>query len=56
MENGDLCSVAWSDCIYHIIVSIADAPFPLSRALAYIEEAQMDTLHDAHALDAPRIV
>ena len=55
MENGDFCSVAWSDCIYNIIVSIADAPFPPRRAFAHVKDAQMDTLHSAHALDAPMI-
>ena len=25
------------------------------RAFAHVKEAQMDTLHDAHALGAPRI-
>ena len=38
------------------IVSVADAPFPPRRAFAYVKEAQKDTLHDAHALGAPRIV
>ena len=56
MENGDLCSSAWTDCIYKNIVSVADAPFPLSRAFAYVKEAQMDTLHDAHALGHSMIV
>ena len=38
------------------IVSVVDAPFPPSRGFAHVKEAQMDTLQDAHALDAPRIV
>ena len=32
-------------------VSVADALFPLSRAFAYVKEAQMDTLQDADALE-----
>ena len=38
------------------IVSVVDAPFPPSRALAHVKEAQMDTLHEAHALEHPMIV
>ena len=37
------------------IVSVVDAPFPPSRAFAYAKDAQMDMLHNAHALDAPMI-
>ena len=39
-------------------VSVADALslFLLRRAFGRFKEAQMDTLHDAHAVDAPRIV
>ena len=38
------------------VVSAADALFPPPRAFAYVKDAQTDTLHDAHALDALRIV
>ena len=38
------------------IVSVADAPFPPSRAFAYVKEEQMDMLHDVHALEHPMIV
>ena len=38
------------------IVSVVDAPFPLSRAFAYAKEEQMDMLHDAHALEHAMIV
>ena len=37
------------------IVSVVDVSFPPSRGFAHVKEAQMDTLHDAHALDAPMI-
>ena len=33
------------------IVSVVDAPFPPRRAFAHVKDAQMDTLHDAHALE-----
>ena len=38
------------------IVSAADAPFPPSRALAHVKEAQMDTLQDGHALEHAMVV
>ena len=38
------------------IVSVVDAPFPLRRAFAHVKEAQLDTLHDAHALEHAMIV
>ena len=38
------------------IVSVADAPFPLSRTFAHVKEAQMDMLHDALALEHPMAV
>ena len=38
------------------MVSAADAPFPLSRAFAYVKEAQIDMLHDAHALEHAMVV
>ena len=37
------------------IVSVADAPFSPSRGFGHVKEAQMDTLQDAHVLDAPMI-
>ena len=37
------------------IVSVVDAPFPPRRAFAYVKEAQMDMLHNAHALEHPMI-
>ena len=37
------------------IVFVVDAPFPPSRAFAYAKEEQVDTLQDAHVLDAPMI-
>ena len=52
MENGALCSGVAS---LTSSVSVADAPFPLSRAFGYVKEAQMGTLHDAHVLDAPMV-
>ena len=38
------------------IVSVADAPFQPPLGSAHVKEAQMDTLHDAHALEHSMIV
>ena len=38
------------------IVSVADAPISPSRGFGYVKEAQMDMLHDAHALEHSMIV
>ena len=38
------------------MVSVADAPFPLSRAFAHVKEVQMDMLHNAYALEHAMIV
>ena len=37
------------------IASVADAPFPPSRALAHVKEAHTDTLRDVRALNASMI-
>ena len=37
------------------IVSVVDAPFPPSRALAHVKEAHTDTLRDVRALNASMI-
>ena len=37
------------------IVSVVDAPFSLRRAFAHVKEAQIDMLHDAHALEHPMV-
>ena len=61
MENSDLCSGA-SPCVHGQtasitnIVSVADVLFAPSRAFSHVKEAQMDTLHNAHALEHPMIV
>ena len=57
MEYGDLCSGAWTDCIYskyrlcRRALALSAAPSLCAR-----QEAQTDTLHVAHALEHAMIV
>ena len=38
------------------IVSVADAPFQHPGAFGHVKKAQLDTLHDAHALEHSMVV
>ena len=39
-----------------VSVAVADALFQPSRAFEHVKEAQMDMLHDTHALEHPMVV
>ena len=57
MENGDLCSGACMDRLHlkQISSPLWMRPSNHPGAFGHVKEAQLDTLHDAHALEHPMI-
>ena len=58
MENGDLCSGACMDRLHlkQISSPLWMRPSNHPGAFAYVKEAQMDMLQDAHALEHAMVV